>query len=572
MKRLRWVIPHPIITLFLALAAVVSVGRTAILMGQCGLLTKGSGEQRIEFGLTTAPAPCPPCMVAETVGSIAGLNACGGVAFGSIAQPAGDAPVAVTLAYDAEREDGRRLAVSMVDADGSVTTVEAEIPDWQLVPIARFAASGHDGAVTLFGRLLDEEDDAEAKEGGYQIINYHPAFEGTLLGARLFQADVLMIEPHAGDLIETLSGELGHGEAPPDLIANHNALAQLYQELMPDGAPWVSYLVSDHRQTITFGAADDLLTLTGRPLWHTWRYEGTVAEVNARLAEISDEVNRSGVLDQLWMEALAAMEAERADDAATLPPAAFDEKWTDEYAVARRQAIFEESAYALIDAQASAEMLDVLTGFNDRISDRIESLGGVNPAVYTATVRTMRYAAFFRYVHALDPEGYRAFVQSLDEVALPAVGTATGYKHNQGAFPEPPPGPDPDGGPGEAGDAGVGVGADFGGEPGADAGVEADSAPGDAVAGDGAPGDVAGGDVEGGDGAALVDRGAIATPDADVDPGADGAPGAAPADEPTGLDTQTGCSCDVGGEQPSGGAAAALLLLGLLGRRARRRS
>src|SRR4051812_2799961 len=118
-----------------------------------------------------------------------------GVAFGGIAE--GDnGLVAVDLHYDPKKNDGQRLGVS-VRVGNAVRRFNARIYDWQLLPIAKFAATEDVSCCTLFGELESEDEQRRLESSGRKVLNYHDSFRDTLLGLRLMQADLLLIDHNA---------------------------------------------------------------------------------------------------------------------------------------------------------------------------------------------------------------------------------------------------------------------------------------------------------------------------------------------------------------------------------------
>jgi hypothetical protein len=71
-----------------------------------------------------------------TMGSDDSVSSVGGVASGDIARAGNGLDGRIGLRYNAEAPDGQRLEVTVCDR-----TLRADLPDWLLVPIARFAAS-----------------------------------------------------------------------------------------------------------------------------------------------------------------------------------------------------------------------------------------------------------------------------------------------------------------------------------------------------------------------------------------------------------------------------------------------
>jgi hypothetical protein len=231
-------------------------------------------------GISWATAPARPLTAitfsSSPVAFARFARAVGGVAFTTVAQGK-DGLTVIALAYDSAQRDGSRLKVTLSDRGGSRRTVTGQIFDWQLVPLARFVRSGGEGAVTLFGELQDEARQERALQNGDMIANYHPALENTLLGLRLMQADLLVIEPRATDLFKEKGHYvLGAGEKAPNteqLAANLKGFFRVHEWL--DGQPekFQSYIVSDIGRTVTFSFLENRLVLTGEPVWLCWRSE-----------------------------------------------------------------------------------------------------------------------------------------------------------------------------------------------------------------------------------------------------------------------------------------------------------
>ena len=75
----------------------------------------------------------------------------GGVALEAVATPEESLRnKKIELLYDSSRPDGNRLAVSI---EGQI--YHPFLPDWELVPIANYANSKYNAAVSLFGRGSD---------------------------------------------------------------------------------------------------------------------------------------------------------------------------------------------------------------------------------------------------------------------------------------------------------------------------------------------------------------------------------------------------------------------------------
>jgi len=348
-----------------------------------------------------------PTQLADGLQSYVFCTGVGGIAFGGIAI-GGDGLRAIGLTYDAQRPDRERLQVTLQDPAGARETVTAPIFDWQLVPIASFAAGTQHSCITLFGRLNDPDDEKARRDRGEKIVNYHTALVDTLLGLRLFQADILILHPDCCDLPKQ-GGKyvLGPGESPPDVAANLDRLANVHRlvDTLP-GGPFQSYIICDHEQQASFRARGNQLVLTGDPMWHCWR---TRTDDRQRLREIQDRANA---------EANRVVNAEMRRDGKRLSPGELRAKYTEGYQRQRHSEVW--------DKVVSEALLETMPEYSRRLSAEIRREGRVNPAVYDALVTMMRYAAFFRSVNQHSPEMYKAFVTSLAHVKIaPPVRTPT---------------------------------------------------------------------------------------------------------------------------------------------------
>jgi tetratricopeptide (TPR) repeat protein len=359
----------------------------------------------------TPRANLPPQLpeVDAIVGSYSYATLTGGVAFGTIARPASTSLEVSGLRYESSRPDGQRLVVQ-VSTNGVPTEVVGAIPDWLLVPIARFAGYNQAGAFTAFGQLEDAALADKLKNASYYIYNYHAHFENTLLGLRLMQADMLILRQEAADL-PRIGGTLllGLGESAPDVTANQNALAAFHAAAFPTGGQvFRSYIITDAGQDITFSVSGGSLTIGGFPYWSCWM---TPSYSPTQIATIENDANNYGN---------ATLQAEYDADQLTMSAAEFAALYTVDYQNAR----FEQ----LWDKKISESMLVRLPDLSARVSSEVRAQGGINPVVYSALTNTLRYAAFFRRAALLDPAMYARFAASLDCVkATPWVDTPAAW-------------------------------------------------------------------------------------------------------------------------------------------------
>ncbi|MGH7598366.1 MAG: hypothetical protein ACREOI_18575, partial [bacterium] len=194
------------------------------------------------------------------------VSGVGGVAFDGVAMPMAGLQIdSLRLVYNPELEDGNRLTVLI----NGQTCGAPNLPDWQLVPIAKFADSPYYACVTLFGELMPGV--RPPPEAQY-VVGYHPAFENTLLGLRIFQTDFYLLDPTISGELPKRDGEyiLGHGEAPPNPAIWQEAAYQLNQ-LFGSGQQFQSYVICDYQRQVTFAIDSSRLALDNYPYFYFWR-------------------------------------------------------------------------------------------------------------------------------------------------------------------------------------------------------------------------------------------------------------------------------------------------------------
>ncbi len=357
-------------------------------------------------GLPSAPG-MPPNM-SRFLNSYAFVSGVGGVAFGGIAAARDDIAVKA-LTYDPKAADGTRLRVDVASRD---TARRLVVPayDWEFIPAARFVQDNGFAVFTYFGSLLNESDTDRQRRAarGERVLNYHPAFVNTLMGLRIMQADILLLYADACDLPKQ-DGRyvLGPNEKPPDVAANRRRQQAMrnYMQYLP-GGPFRSYVICDYKREVSFSFDGTRLRLSGTPIWFCWK------------DKVESEVQRQRIHQTVQDNANRLLNAEFSADQRTLGAAAATAKYTPAY----RRTRFE----ALYDKEMSERMLQHMPDYSVRLTAKLASLEGINPAVFRALSNTMQLAAFFRHVRQTDSEAYGAFVETLREVTpLPVVETPT---------------------------------------------------------------------------------------------------------------------------------------------------
>lgn len=381
-------------------------------------------------------------IMAEGVRKSRFLHGVGGISFDQTARPDEQLTVkSLGLSYDDNKEDGRRLTVKL-----NGIPVLAEIPDWMLRPIVYYADSNYYSCVTLFGHLQDEykAKEEEVVAGGGHIINYHPEFDNTLLGYRLFQADILTINPHATSLPQ-INEEyiLGTGENPPDLQSNAQAYSDFIdystQRQAQLDQKFKSYIISDHNRDFRFRIIDGKLNITGDPYFFYWRFKMDRSDYDESLPikELQRLIGPKSQNEAVTREKIVSALIEVAHEYEENPPPArlegtFIEMLSKPDDGQRKEFLSRYRTEDLLSILNSITVLmdkyivDHLEALSDEISSQPERIKAINPEVWRALVTTMRYAAFFRYCKQEHPRQWNKFKNGILHLVIsPKVETPT---------------------------------------------------------------------------------------------------------------------------------------------------
>jgi hypothetical protein len=301
----------------------------------------------------------------------------------------------------------------------------------------------------LFGKLKNKPLERKVLQQGGRIMNYHPQLENTLLGYRLFQMDILILYNHTVDLpMDNGNYILGKGESAPNLYQNRqgmNRFIDLINRVKNNyGQSHRSYIITDFTREITFTLRGDSLSISETPYYFCWRYKYDRSEYNQRKVQNAtiqalnqrrdrDSKNNPEQTRRQWLINVALEAAEEYQE-----KHGFYESGTvvDLVAIpdrAQRRAFLEkyhtESIFQLLvnlQSNMDAYQVDHLEEYSKEISDNPDRIRAINPAVWNATVATMRYAAFFRYCKQNFPKQWEALLSEIENVVVePMVETPT---------------------------------------------------------------------------------------------------------------------------------------------------
>ncbi|HZI20621.1 MAG TPA: hypothetical protein VEY09_18775 [Pyrinomonadaceae bacterium] len=419
-----------------------------VLSGWTGALAQ------LELGphrLVSTPAPTlrNPTRLRVGLRRQAFLTRIGGVAFDSVAAPArGVRAGTIGLSYRPELPDGQRLALAV---DGQ--SVTATIHDWQLIPIAKFADSKYFSCFTLFGKLTDSAEERRVRAQGGRVLNYHPAFVDTLLGLRLFQLDMLIIDPYSYDLVKN-NGRylLGGGETPPNTQVNRSGLLnfQRFFDTLSGAAGdrYNSYVVSDYNREIHFNFQGGTLNLSGEPSYYFWQGDSHAGNEDEIVRKVADGIltdmaaarqrNPAGFDARAWLTQDILSQARRFERDFNLSEVLEVINQRDLIQMLRRQGeparralLQTASADSLIEQLVTLRLLMDVSSVTEmrelsrQVSAETRRLRAINPAVWDAGVAVMRYGAFFRYVKANHPVRWRAFMAQINRAPAPPPRVTT---------------------------------------------------------------------------------------------------------------------------------------------------
>ncbi|WP_035642555.1 hypothetical protein [Bradyrhizobium sp. ORS 375] len=292
----------------------------------------------------------------------------GGINFQNTRVIAASNNMKLAVTYDATRPDGKRLLVSV---DGKVSV--APLYDWQIKPIVAYADSDTTAVVSLFGPGPDKDN--------FFYIAYHRAFQKSLLGLRLLQADMLLMDPKGLRKLpryKTGGPILGVGEKDIDDAKSEQAASQLANliKMKPIG----SWVLSDVDIDVKFISKTDLsgVDFDGLPYYYFWHpYLPSEAEVQ-----------------------MAAM------------------AW-----IKRHPNATEEDVLNAVKKSLGRSIGD--ENFTSLMKGKYSLFLDANTPVYRTAMQVMRYSALFRQIRDQSPSEWKEFASQADNITVPQFQTPT---------------------------------------------------------------------------------------------------------------------------------------------------
>ena len=316
----------------------------------------------------------------------------------------------IAFSQRAINETGLRIEKASYDAtkgqltlvmgtDTIATPYHLAIPAWQFCPIVRYVDSKFDSCFTLFGETPTVPDRPEHS----WFVNYHPAFENTLLGLRLLQADIMVFVPDASDLPK-LNDRYLRGTDEPVLVADENSKRHLRIQRWIQGQghkPYDSYLLGDIKRPVSLVLKDGSLSIRGTPIWYCWKH--------GEQYPTAEKFARASIRSELLEDMIALQDEE-----------ALKEKYTDGYISKRLKTLKDEFG----ERQKNFKEIEFSEEFSNELTDLIERNDGSNPVVYASLQATMRFSALLRMIKMENPAIFKGLLLSAEKVAVhPVVDT-----------------------------------------------------------------------------------------------------------------------------------------------------
>ena len=389
-------------------------------------------EGKFKYAPVPAPALKSSKSVQEGLHSTQFLEQVGGMIFDQIATPAeGLKMESLSIQYAPENEDGKRLNLIL-----NGKKVEVMLYDWQLAPIAKYADSPFTSCLSPSGQLSDKNLEKKVTQARGLIMNYHPAFENTLLGLRLFHAYLLLLYNHSTQLPKVRESYLlGKGEPSPNVDENKKGFASFinfYKALNKEmNQTPRSLAISDFSRTLSFSVRDNVLELNGAPYFFFWRYKSDQPDYNPEsvAASLREEINRQKEMNPLFNErpwlvsSILKLTKEYKENYSFLfsePASELVKLRSDEEKQAFLERIDTSALFDLLvnmKERMDASSVSHMERYSQEISNRPDLLRSINPLVWDAALNTMRYAAFFRYCKARFPEQWKNFMEKIKDVS-----------------------------------------------------------------------------------------------------------------------------------------------------------
>ncbi|MDR2086185.1 MAG: hypothetical protein LBP72_03310, partial [Dysgonamonadaceae bacterium] len=336
------------------------------------------------------------------------------------------------IAFPVDRLSEAEVAVDYVNNEFIVKIGDRELypdlPDWQLVPIARFANSSYQSVFTSAGDPQNEEAQ----------LKYHPAFLDNLLGLRLLQAHLLFINPELlGEVPKNENGNYilapsEEGLLPPP---NPNKYRTLFNEIKKNNINYKSYILTDRDLDIRFDIDGDDLSFSDNPYYYFFEDVVASKETNGAHVDLEYYYNEIEINAKVFLRDKYTPDLNPRTNLKGLLKVLADNKQNEifnPYTLHYINDILEQMNVALSRLPGEKTAGTNPPAMNNRTSSfkkNWDLLKRYNPAVYSAVENISHWAAFFRYIRLSNPDNWTLFFKKVESITVkaPAVRTPTSF-------------------------------------------------------------------------------------------------------------------------------------------------
>lgn len=322
----------------------------------------------------------------------------------------------ILINYIPTNEDGNRLQLIIDD-----TISYPSIMDWQLKPIVEFADSQNPAVVSLLGK------NEEVNSDEFYNIQYHKAFENTLLGLRLLQVDLILLnvfELHELPKDKYGNTLLGHEEQPVQEV-DSTQLNKVYNfmNLFNELDTASSWLFTDTNKGLAINDANDQIIMEN-PYYYFWK-EGYKIDKTDSLEVFLDDKSTLEFLMKIYLDEISTCFSEidvyEEEKIYLLDVRKYNKnevilKLFNEYMELNRKYLNEDREIEAIELNQMNEYFDGIY---------YEIIKSINPQIYEAAENTMKFSALFRHLKNNNPEKWRNFKNETISIDVPYIGTPT---------------------------------------------------------------------------------------------------------------------------------------------------
>jgi hypothetical protein len=287
-----------------------------------------------------------------------------------------------------------------------------------LLPIARFADSPHAVALTIYGEGTDPQR--------YYYIRYHAAFHDTLLGLRLLQAEILLMDTYNFWPLPKPENRIvvGEGEAQVSTQVPHEAILSLSKAMRRDRfRSWLLTDANNHAYVHGLNALQGAV-LDNTPYYLFWSASPDIDNKLVTRRKLLEELRAAQLnFNDLIAVYNAAVEAYNRNPDNTRYTRL--KELQADVAVGQREVDGIKARITDLDREMAGLPVAEVTRVTQGVKDRVDQLRILNPAVWDAVVTTAEYAAFFRYVRKHNPAGWQTFMGQIARVSPTPVKTPT---------------------------------------------------------------------------------------------------------------------------------------------------